>query len=71
MTAGNRADDIDNALDNILFALLPRRETGVAASLHIVQIRQELPDLIINGESTPAGVKPQHGGAQIRSCSWR
>lgn len=69
ITLLDSSDDFHNALNDKLLALLAIGEGNVIESIDVMQIRQQLPNLIINRQPTDAGIKHQHGGTWIRRCS--
>ncbi len=65
----NGSHNLDHTLNDKRFAFLAIGECNVIESVDVMQIRQELPDLIINRKPTHAGIKNQNGWAGLRRCS--
>ena len=76
---GKASGNLEKALETMSRRLLtqikegetPGKELGELAKVmkQAVEIRQELPNLIIDRQPTDAGIKHQHGGTWIRRCS--
>jgi hypothetical protein len=64
MTLLYRADNFQHALNDKLFGLLAVGERHVVESVYIVEIRQQLPNLLIHRQPADAGIENQHRRAR-------